>query len=185
MHSFLSNNKIRITFEQRKIIILFFLLLFFFTSTGRGTFLSLISKHWLGLPFQSVGMDVETRKKLKATVIQTLKKADLQEMTEFKLRAAASAELGIDLSTWANKKLVRDLVESFLLSSIQEMAKGEQVEFREEEKQSLHAKGIAEVNNGADEEESSFDKVKSYYLRKNAVTRFEEGCIVFIYVILF
>lgn len=95
-----------------------------------------------------------------------LKKADLREMTEFKLRATALAELGINLSTVDSKRLIRGLVESFLLSGVQEMAEGEQVEFREEAKRSLRGDGTTKANQGADEEESTLSKVKSYHLGK-------------------
>ncbi|KAK4795321.1 hypothetical protein SAY86_013315 [Trapa natans] len=91
-------------------------------------------------------MEAEIRKKVETTVIEILKKADLREMTEFKLRAAVSAELGISLSTVDCKMLIRDLVESFLLTDVQETVEDEQVEFPEGARPSIRGNSITKAN---------------------------------------
>ncbi|PSS11640.1 RNA polymerase II transcriptional coactivator KELP like [Actinidia chinensis var. chinensis] len=55
-------------------------------------------------------------KKIEETVIAILKEADLEEATEYKVRAAAAVRLGVDLSGLDHKWLVRRVVESYLLS---------------------------------------------------------------------
>ncbi|KAL4562612.1 hypothetical protein LXL04_026640 [Taraxacum kok-saghyz] len=55
--------------------------------------------------------------KLEETVIQILKSADLEIATELVVRREAERLLGVDLSDIASKRLVRRVVESFLLST--------------------------------------------------------------------
>ncbi|OVA08211.1 Transcriptional coactivator p15 (PC4) [Macleaya cordata] len=62
----------------------------------------------------------ETESKIKETVIEILKKADMDEMTEFKVRNIASEKLGINLSLPERKQFVRRVLESFLLSMEEE-----------------------------------------------------------------
>ncbi|KAK8711358.1 hypothetical protein V6N13_146642 [Hibiscus sabdariffa] len=69
-------------------------------------------------------MEQETRQKIEETVKDILSKADMEEMTEFKVRVTASERLGIDLSDLSHKKLIRELVESFLLSTVEENGDG-------------------------------------------------------------
>lgn len=59
---------------------------------------------------------METRRKIEETVMAILRLADMEAMTEFKLRSEASEKLGFDLSDIDSKKLVRSVLESFLLS---------------------------------------------------------------------
>ncbi|KAI6707771.1 hypothetical protein NL676_010733 [Syzygium grande] len=59
---------------------------------------------------------METRQKIEETVMAVLRSADMEAMTEFKLRNEASEKLGFDLSDIDSKKLVRSVLESFLLS---------------------------------------------------------------------
>lgn len=64
-------------------------------------------------------MDPEIRKKIEETVLDVLRRANLQEMTEFKVRLVSSARLGIELSGKEYKSFVRGLVENFLLSMVE------------------------------------------------------------------
>ncbi|ESQ37771.1 hypothetical protein EUTSA_v10029236mg [Eutrema salsugineum] len=62
-------------------------------------------------------VEMVTTQKIEETVKGILREADMDQMTEFKLRIAASAKLGFDLSATNHKKLVRDILEAFLLSN--------------------------------------------------------------------
>ncbi|KAL5572126.1 hypothetical protein UlMin_021723 [Ulmus minor] len=62
-------------------------------------------------------MEPENRRKIEETVIDILKSANLEAMTEFKVRVAASERLGIDLSRSEYKMFVRKVLENFLISS--------------------------------------------------------------------
>ncbi|KAF2324892.1 hypothetical protein GH714_021078 [Hevea brasiliensis] len=64
-------------------------------------------------------MEPEIQLKIQEAVFDILKKADMDEMTEFKVRVAASERLGIDLSDIHCKRFIRGLVESFLLSTME------------------------------------------------------------------
>ncbi|KAE7999352.1 hypothetical protein FH972_003792 [Carpinus fangiana] len=65
-------------------------------------------------------MDPETRRKIEETVLDILRKANVEEMTEFEVRLAASKRLGIDLFEPQRKGLVRSVVENFLLSTMED-----------------------------------------------------------------
>lgn len=60
----------------------------------------------------------EARRKslIEETVLDVLRKSNLEDMTEFRVRADASQRLGIDLSDLHSRILIRTMVESFLLS---------------------------------------------------------------------
>ncbi|KAL6124037.1 hypothetical protein ACLB2K_076553 [Fragaria x ananassa] len=58
----------------------------------------------------------------RETVVDILRNTSLDEMTEFKVRAAASERLGIDLSDVERKSFVRGVVESFLISTAEAAA---------------------------------------------------------------
>uniref|UniRef100_A0A1J3HXY5 RNA polymerase II transcriptional coactivator KELP n=1 Tax=Noccaea caerulescens TaxID=107243 RepID=A0A1J3HXY5_NOCCA len=62
-------------------------------------------------------MELVTAQKIEEAVKGILREADMDQMTEFKLRIAASAKLGFDLSETNYRKLVRDVLEAFLLSN--------------------------------------------------------------------
>ncbi|XP_057996913.1 uncharacterized protein LOC110653492 isoform X2 [Hevea brasiliensis] len=64
-------------------------------------------------------MEPEIQLKIQEAVFDILKKADMDEMTEFKVRVAASERLGFDLSDIHCKRFIRGLVESFLLSTME------------------------------------------------------------------
>ncbi|GAB2273048.1 hypothetical protein Dimus_007857 [Dionaea muscipula] len=59
-------------------------------------------------------MEAETQKKIEETVNEILKTADMEVMTEYKVRNIASEKLGIDLSVPHHKSFVRYVVESFI-----------------------------------------------------------------------
>lgn len=61
-------------------------------------------------------MEEETKKKIEEAVTAILDAADMEDMTEFKVRSMAADRLGLDLSSPDHKRFVRGVVESFLLS---------------------------------------------------------------------
>uniref|UniRef100_A0A2P2JIK2 Uncharacterized protein MANES_05G022100 n=1 Tax=Rhizophora mucronata TaxID=61149 RepID=A0A2P2JIK2_RHIMU len=63
-------------------------------------------------------MEPETQRRIEEAVIDVLRRANLEDMTEFKVRGMASVRLGIDLSDIHHKAFVRGIVESFLLSDL-------------------------------------------------------------------
>ncbi|KAI3938812.1 hypothetical protein MKW92_025469 [Papaver armeniacum] len=66
-------------------------------------------------------MEAEICSKIKETVIEILKSADMDGMTEYKVRNIASEKLGgINLSLPEPKQFVRDVLEAFLLSTVEE-----------------------------------------------------------------
>ncbi|XVF33154.1 hypothetical protein REPUB_Repub17cG0143800 [Reevesia pubescens] len=71
-------------------------------------------------------MEQETRQKIEETVKDILSKADMEEMTEFKVRVTVSERLGIDVSDFSCKKFIREVIESFLLSTVEENGDGKE-----------------------------------------------------------
>lgn len=72
-------------------------------------------------------MELVAAQKIEEAVKGILREADMDQMTEFKLRIAASAKLGFDLSETNHRKLVRDVLEAFLLTNPgDEAANGEE-----------------------------------------------------------
>ncbi|CAO2819249.1 unnamed protein product [Amaranthus hypochondriacus] len=65
-------------------------------------------------------MDAATKEKVEETVLEVLRNADMEAMTEFKIRQIASEKLGIDLSEPSRKKFVRQIVEDFLAQQQQQ-----------------------------------------------------------------
>ncbi|XP_062091388.1 uncharacterized protein LOC133797489 [Humulus lupulus] len=65
-------------------------------------------------------MDQERARKIEETVVDILRNTSLAEMTEYKVRVAASERLGIDLSEAEYKKLVRSTVETYLVSAAEQ-----------------------------------------------------------------
>ncbi|CAH1415422.1 unnamed protein product [Lactuca virosa] len=59
-------------------------------------------------------MDSEMAKKIEETVLEVLKDSDMDSTTEFQVRKAASEKLGMDLSVSERKKLVRNVVQTYL-----------------------------------------------------------------------
>ncbi|CAA3008991.1 RNA polymerase II transcriptional coactivator KELP [Olea europaea subsp. europaea] len=62
-------------------------------------------------------LDKSKRSKIEQTVLGILDNSDMETTTEYSIRAAAKERLGFALSDLADKKLVRELVDSFLLST--------------------------------------------------------------------
>lgn len=92
-------------------------------------------------------MEQETRQKIEETVKDILSKADMDEMTEFKVRVTVSDLLGIDLSDFSHKKLIRQAVESFLLSTSEENGDGKELDLKHREEE---AKGAVKVEKEID-----------------------------------
>ncbi|KAM6583858.1 hypothetical protein CsatB_010860 [Cannabis sativa] len=82
-------------------------------------------------------MDQERARKIEETVVDILRNTSLEEMTEYKVRVAASERLGIDLSGAEYKKLVRIAVETFLVSAAEQ-------EEQEKEKEKSNCKEVTE-----------------------------------------
>ncbi|KAG6427212.1 hypothetical protein SASPL_111454 [Salvia splendens] len=61
------------------------------------------------------------RPQIEETVLQILKASELETVTEFGVRCAAAEQLGFDLSGLDHRLLVRQLVDSFLLSTAAEI----------------------------------------------------------------
>ncbi|KAL8494901.1 hypothetical protein ACS0TY_019167 [Phlomoides rotata] len=61
------------------------------------------------------------RRKIEDTVLQILKASDLETTTELSVRSAAAGQLGFELSGLSHRRLVRQLVDSFLLSTAAEV----------------------------------------------------------------
>ncbi|KVH95328.1 RNA polymerase II transcriptional coactivator KELP [Cynara cardunculus var. scolymus] len=59
-------------------------------------------------------MDPELAKKIEETVLEVLKNSDMDSTTEFQVRKSASEKLGVDLSKSERKKLVRNVVQTYL-----------------------------------------------------------------------
>lgn len=108
-------------------------------------------------------MDPETRRKIEETVLDILRKANVEEMTEFEVRLAASKRLGIDLLETERKGLVRSVVENFLLSTMEDEGEGggegkqadsnvreETKEVVQEEEEEQETRLKKEVNGGGD-----------------------------------
>ncbi|CAN0858628.1 RNA polymerase II transcriptional coactivator KELP [Linum grandiflorum] len=66
-------------------------------------------------------MEPEIQCRIRTTVVNILKDADMSQATEFKVRVLASMRLGMDLSDIEHKKFVRQVLESYLLSSAEQI----------------------------------------------------------------
>ncbi|KAK1560977.1 hypothetical protein Q3G72_033067 [Acer saccharum] len=73
-------------------------------------------------------MGPASRQIMEQMVIEILKEADMEQITEFKVRTMASERLGIDLSDTDHKKFIRGVVESFLLSTIEQTGDGKEAD---------------------------------------------------------
>ena len=85
-------------------------------------------------------MDPEMAKKIEETVLEVLKNSDMDSTSEFQVRESASEKLGIDLSKSERKKLVRNVVQTYLeeqqsKAEADETAAGEGEEAEEEEEE--------------------------------------------------
>ncbi|TYK20834.1 Zinc knuckle family protein, putative isoform 2 [Cucumis melo var. makuwa] len=73
-------------------------------------------------------MNDETRRKIEENVIEVLKQSNIEDTTEFKVRSQVEERIGIDLSNKQCKLLVRNVVESFLLSMSERVCMGKEDE---------------------------------------------------------
>ncbi|GMH22635.1 hypothetical protein Nepgr_024478 [Nepenthes gracilis] len=79
-------------------------------------------------------MDSKTLERIEAAVVEILQTADMEQMTEHKVRKLASEKLGIDLSAPDLKRFVRRVVESFLREQ-QEKAEQQRLESEQQEEE--------------------------------------------------
>ena len=68
-----------------------------------------------------MGEESSNAAQIEETVLQILKASELETVTEFGVRSAAAELLGFDLSGLDHRLLVRQLVDSFLLSTAAEI----------------------------------------------------------------
>lgn len=107
-------------------------------------------------------MEPENREKIEETVVEILKNADMETVTEFMVRKMASEKLGIDLSETEHKRFVRGVIESFLektnepepedplRSAKAEVEEGEEEEEEEKENLSKQVGGVKEYDDDGD-----------------------------------
>lgn len=97
-------------------------------------------------------MDPDTQRKIVEAVLDILRKSNMEEMTEFKVRLEASNRLGFDLSENERKGIVRSVVENFLLFHVEdEGGKGKEADSNDREK----TKGLVQEEK---KQESRLDK---------------------------
>ncbi|KAL9671202.1 hypothetical protein QQ045_008768 [Rhodiola kirilowii] len=100
-------------------------------------------------------MDDEAKQKISGAVLSILKEADMEVMTEYKVRKQASDILSIDLSQPEPKQFVRGLVQSFLNAQAADIETGDK-EKEEEEASGEETKPVVES-----EEEEADDNQKN------------------------
>lgn len=83
---------------------------------------------------------------IEAAVLEILRSANLEEMTEYKVRSLTADRLGIDLSLSDRKQFVRRIVESFLASQKKDAADTTQ-------KEELEVPAVKKGEEGGEEEE--------------------------------
>ncbi|OVA14710.1 Transcriptional coactivator p15 (PC4) [Macleaya cordata] len=98
-------------------------------------------------------MEAETQREIEETVIGILKNSDMNEMTEAKVRKIAGEKLGIDLSGKDEKKFVRRVVDSFLVSKENEQTQAAEEEEEEEAKKGANQDEEEEAEEEEEEEE--------------------------------
>ena len=98
-----------------------------------------------------VTMDAATKEKVEETVLEVLRNADMEAMTEFKIRQIATEKLGIDLSEPSRKKFVRQIVEDFLAQQQQ------QQQHQQQQQQQNDAVSTGEVEEKQEEEDNNND----------------------------
>lgn len=106
-------------------------------------------------------MDAALQERIEETVVEILKTADMQEMTEFKVRQQAAEKLDLDLSVPERKKFVRKVVEKFL-NEQQAKAKAkaeeeQQAKSQEEEEQQLNEDDEEEEANNRRSDGKEYD----------------------------
>lgn len=80
-------------------------------------------------------------------MIDVLKKSNMEDTTEYKVRGQVEERLGIDLSNRQYKLLVRNVVESFLLSMSERVCMGKEDENKAVEQEIVPKK---EINDDGD-----------------------------------
>uniref|UniRef100_A0A7N0UUM1 DEK-C domain-containing protein n=1 Tax=Kalanchoe fedtschenkoi TaxID=63787 RepID=A0A7N0UUM1_KALFE len=99
-------------------------------------------------------MDDESKQKISDTVMSILKEADMNVMTEFKVRKQASDILSIDLSQPEPKKFIRNLIQSYLDSRAADVQ--ETPEEEEEQEPALEeTKPLSESEDGEEDDHKS------------------------------
>nr|XP_043607080.1 RNA polymerase II transcriptional coactivator KELP [Erigeron canadensis] len=89
-------------------------------------------------------MDSELTNKIKEAVLEVLQNSDMESTTEFQVRQSASEKLGINLSEPERKKLVRNIVQTYL----------------EEQQAKAEGKEKSEQDDEEEEEQSEDDNKK-------------------------
>ncbi|GJU93856.1 RNA polymerase II transcriptional coactivator KELP [Tanacetum coccineum] len=84
-------------------------------------------------------MEPELKSKIEETVLEILKSSDMESTTEYKVRKSASEKLGIDLSEPERKKLVKNVVQTYLEQQ-QDNEVEEEEESEEDEKKKVGGK---------------------------------------------
>ncbi|XP_020597022.1 RNA polymerase II transcriptional coactivator KELP-like, partial [Phalaenopsis equestris] len=96
-------------------------------------------------------MDHETHRSIEEAVLEILRNANMEEMTEYKVRTLAADRLGIDLSPPDRKRFVRSIVESFLTSHKEDPS--DSAETPLEDQQQVEDPAADEEEEEAEEEE--------------------------------
>ncbi|KAL6501779.1 hypothetical protein OROGR_026912 [Orobanche gracilis] len=91
--------------------------------------------------------DTETRRKIEEAVLEILKNSNMDETTEYKIRKSAADKLEMDLSEPTRKKIVRDVVDSYL--------RAQQAETEEEQKE--EEKEVEEEDDEKDKGDREYD----------------------------
>ncbi|OVA08212.1 Transcriptional coactivator p15 (PC4) [Macleaya cordata] len=78
-------------------------------------------------------MEAKTKSQIEETVMEILKKAEMEDMSEFKIQSLASEKLGLDLSGTECQQIVRRVIESFFLSMEEEPVAAPPQKLRTEE----------------------------------------------------
>ncbi|XP_021754392.1 RNA polymerase II transcriptional coactivator KELP-like [Chenopodium quinoa] len=108
-------------------------------------------------------MDAATKEKVQETVLEILRTADMQKMTEFNVRTLAGEKLGIDLSESSSKKFVRQIVEGFLL---------------EQQRQNDAVQGAADEAEQEQEEEEEEEEEESNKRRSDGKEYDDDGDLI-------
>ncbi|KAK8960449.1 RNA polymerase II transcriptional coactivator KELP [Platanthera guangdongensis] len=112
-------------------------------------------------------MDSKTQQTIEAVVLEILGSANLEEMTEYKVRSLAADRLGIDLSLSDRKRFVRRIVESFLASQKKDAANTAQEERQEEIPAAKGEKGGKKEEEEEEEEEEKEEEEVEDDLRRS------------------
>ncbi|XP_071694155.1 RNA polymerase II transcriptional coactivator KELP-like [Rutidosis leptorrhynchoides] len=117
-------------------------------------------------------MDPELSNKIEETVLEVLKNSDMESTTEFQVRKLASEKLGIDLSESQRKKLVRNVVQTYLEQQQQLKEEGNEkvVEQKEEDENSDDNDDVDDKKKGGKEYDDEGDLIICRLSNKRRVT---------------